>query len=377
MGNLGRAIGSKTKSQIGNAMKKKISSKLIAGATLVALSFTLTACDPPMPPDVAAQVLEQNYTCVEGTSSISYPDGLLPVVPDLSDALTTACVDPLPVMSQTISKTQADANIVITNYALPTTCQPLLSVPYAIEAADIAFQITDASNLTLSPATANAILSGQITNWNDPKISADNQGMEFPDLAIKVRATADPMALDAIAGWFKNLKQDLGSIKVVAGDKNQKFKPMAEGEIAILPHSEVVAQSLYSAGILIGTNKQTGEELVAIPDAQGIASAGTQLKPIKKANNLNVKLDPRIQPVAQAGLDEVSTPYQAIYPLQLTICGDESMVNRANALFLLRLDSQGVLGSSNYNQIPEQIRYAALAIVRKGLPTPSAMPKAQ
>lgn len=358
-------------------MKKKISSKLIAGATLVALSFTLTACDPPMPPDVAAQVLEQNYTCVEGTSSISYPDGLLPVVAELSDALTSACVDPLPAMSQTISKSQADANIVITNYALPTPCQPLLSVPYAIEAADIAFQITDASNLTLSPATANAILSGQITNWNDPKISADNQGMAFPDLAIKVRATADPMALEAIAAWFKNLKQDLGSIKVAAGDKNQKFKPLAEGEIAILPHSEVVAQSLYSAGILIGTNKETGEELVAVPDAQGIASAGTQLKPIKKANNLNVKLDPNIEPVAQAGLDEVSTPYQAIYPLQLTICGDESKVNRANALFLLRLDSQGVLGSSNYNQIPEQIRYAALAIVRKGLPTPSAMPKAQ
>jgi hypothetical protein len=357
-------------------MKQKISSKLIAGATLVALSLALTACDPPMPPDVAAQVLEQNFTCVEGTSQISYPIGLLPIVPDLNDSLAAACVDPLPIMSQTITKDQTKANIVISSYAVTATCKPLLSVPYAMEAADLAFQVADTSTLSLSPATVAAIFSGSITNWNDPKISADNQGTELPDLAIKVRGTADALALDSFIGWFKTLKQDLGSIKVKAV-ADAKFTPLTEGEVAILPHSEVVAESLYSSGILLGTNKETSEQIIAIPDAQGIASAGTQLKPVKNGNNLNIKLDPTIKPVAQAGLDEVSTPYQAIYPVQLTICGEESKVNRANALFLLRLDSQGVLGSSNYNQIPEQIRYAALAIVRKGLPTPSALPKDQ
>ena len=353
-------------------MSKGKLSKIASIISMSVLSLSLTACDPPMPPDVAAQVLEQNYTCVEGESAVSFPQGLLAVAPDLTDSLSAACTDP--VMSMSLAKSQADADIVISSYQIDANCKPLLAVPYALEAADIAFQLADSSNLNLSPATVMDIFSGKITNWSDPKISADNQGTEFPDLAIKVRKTADSLALSSLQAWFKTLKQDTASMGVKPISKEEVAEPLAEGEIAILPHSEVVAQSLYAAGILMGSNKETGEEIIAIPDAQGIASAGTQLKPIKKSNSLTFKLDASMEPLAQAGLDEIATPYQAIYPVQLTVCGDESLTNRANALFLLRLDSQGILGSSNYNQIAEQIRYEALAIVRKGLPTPSALP---
>jgi hypothetical protein len=55
-------------------------------------------------------------------------------------------------------------------------------------------------------------------------------------------------------------------------------------------------------------------------------------------------------------------------------CGDDTLVKRAVSLFLLRLDSQGALAASNYNQLPEQIRFEALDIARRGLPTPAPIP---
>ncbi len=41
------------------------------------------------------------------------------------------------------------------------------------------------NDLRLSPDTVSKIFTGQITNWNDPQISGDNRGRQFPSLAIK------------------------------------------------------------------------------------------------------------------------------------------------------------------------------------------------
>lgn len=44
---------------------------------------------------------------------------------------------------------------------------------------------TRVENLRLSPETLAKIFTGQIRNWNDPAIAADNRGRTFPSLAIK------------------------------------------------------------------------------------------------------------------------------------------------------------------------------------------------
>ena len=41
------------------------------------------------------------------------------------------------------------------------------------------------TNLRLSPTTVAKIFTGVITNWNDPAITADNGGRQFPSLPIK------------------------------------------------------------------------------------------------------------------------------------------------------------------------------------------------
>jgi hypothetical protein len=112
--------------------------------------------------------------------------------------------------------------------------------------------------------------------------------------------------------------------------------------------------------------------VLALADTNGIGSAATQWVATQSANKVTVKLDFNQKPLVQSGFDSAETPYQAIYPVNLTICGKNSLVNRANANFLLRLDSQGSLGASSYNPLSESVRDIALVVVRKGLPFPTA-----
>lgn len=66
-------------------------------------------------------------------------------------------------------------------------------------------------NLKLSRKTLPAIFSGQITNWNDPQIKADNPGVNLPNQPIKAVVRADSSGtsfiftnhLSSISPYFK------------------------------------------------------------------------------------------------------------------------------------------------------------------------------
>lgn len=345
--------------------------KLIAISIAIAATFNLTACDPPMPPEVAAQILEQSYTCEQGSVVAKFPIDMADPVVGWVDSLLSSCVDPLPTMELQIAEAN-DFDLLVNAYQ-SEKCEPAFSVPFAVEAADFVFQLSDSSYINLSPKSMAAILNGQISNWSDPQIAKENDGTIFPDLEITVRKQADQLALNALLGWLENLGQEVDPARFSAAAKLE-YVPLAEGEVAILPHSQVMANGLYAASLITGKNKETGEILLAVADTVGISSGASQLTAIKNGDVLTVELDPKIPPRAQEGLDEAAPPYQAIYPVNLYGCGDDTLVKRAVSLFLLRLDSQGALAASNYNQLPEQIRFEALDIARRGLPIPAPIP---
>lgn len=345
--------------------------KLIATSIAIVAAFNLTACDPPMPPEVAAQILEQSYTCEQGSALAKFPADMSDPALGWVDSLLSSCVDPLPDMEMQIAEAN-EFDLVVNAYP-SEQCKPAFSMPFAIEAADFVFQLADSSSINLSAKTMAAILNGEISNWADPMIAEENDGTIFPDLAITVRKSADQLALNSLLGWMANLGQEIDPARFTA-KAELEYQPLAEGEVAILPHSQVMANGLYAASLITGNDKETGEILLAMADTVGISSGASQLTAIKNGDELTVKLDQKISPRAQEGLDVAAPPYQAIYPINLYACGDDSLVKRAVSLFLLRLDSQGALAASNYNQLPEQIRFEALDIARKGLPTPAPMP---
>jgi phosphate transport system substrate-binding protein len=87
----------------------------------------------------------------------------------------------------------------------------VILVPTAGGAVSVVYNLPGVSNLKLSRATLPAIFSGQISNWNDPKIKADNPGVNLPNQPIKFVVRADGSGttfiftnhLSSINGYFK------------------------------------------------------------------------------------------------------------------------------------------------------------------------------
>lgn len=346
-------------------MKRTISA--LALATMLALG--LTACDPPMPPDVAAQIAEQTFTCIPGDSKVAFPSLMADISQGFADSLSADCVDPLPSMSMTIVPAGTPADIEISAY--PATCTPLATVPFATEAADLSVYFADGYLVNLTAQTAAKILNGEITNWSDAPIAKDNPDTQLPDEPIVVRQNADKNAFNALSAWFDHLGAKISaSITLTTGD--QEFQPLTEGEIAILPHSVGLFNAVTPVNFIVGHDDNG--QILATPDNMGIGSAATQWVPKQNGDNVTVTIDYNQAPLVMSGFDVASTPYGAIYPVNLTVCGAENLTNRANALFLLRLDSQGSLGASSFNQLSEYVRDVALVAVRKGLPVPTPTP---
>ncbi len=87
----------------------------------------------------------------------------------------------------------------------------VLLVPTAGGAVAVTYNLPGISNLKLSRKVLPAIFSGQITEWNDPKIAADNPGVALPDAPIRTVVRADGSGttfifvnhLSAINPYFK------------------------------------------------------------------------------------------------------------------------------------------------------------------------------
>jgi phosphate transport system substrate-binding protein len=87
----------------------------------------------------------------------------------------------------------------------------VILVPTAGGAVSVVYNVPGVTNLRLSRSTLPAIFSGQITNWSDAKIKADNPGVNLPNLPIKAVVRADGSGttfiftnhLSAINSYFK------------------------------------------------------------------------------------------------------------------------------------------------------------------------------
>ncbi|WP_138501606.1 phosphate ABC transporter substrate-binding protein PstS [Nostoc sp. PA-18-2419] len=87
----------------------------------------------------------------------------------------------------------------------------VILVPTAGGAVSVVYNLPGVNNLKLSRNTLPGIFSGQITNWNDAKIKADNPGVNLPNQPIKFVVRADGSGttfiftnhLSATSSYFK------------------------------------------------------------------------------------------------------------------------------------------------------------------------------
>lgn len=345
------------------------------GSALIASSATLalTACDPPMPPEVQAALDEVSYTCVSGESSVRSPEYMNDIVVGWADSLSYSCVDPEPTMTFTVTTdaaTSVDAEI----SAYPAVCAPKQTVPVAVDAGVFVFNLPDVGNVNISPEHMSGILTGDITNWSE--LASDNPQTTLPSLPISVFPEADEIALQSVIDFLKlsNVEptKDL-LVQGVASPSGDQYTLLEPGQIALVPYSYAVYFGLYSASVFLNIDEETGEPVVAVPDLEGIQSAASQFAISKTSSSLSVKLDKNIAPSAASGF-EPAVPYQAVYPVNFYTCNDTTLVPRAVGRFMLRLDQQGSLGGYNYAPLAENVRIESAYVIRQGLPTPTPTP---
>jgi len=87
----------------------------------------------------------------------------------------------------------------------------IIMVPTAGGAVSVVYNLPGVNNLRLSRTTLPQIFTGEITNWNDEKIKADNPGVNLPSQPIKFVVRADSSGttfiftnhLSSISPYFK------------------------------------------------------------------------------------------------------------------------------------------------------------------------------
>lgn len=329
---------------------------------------TLTACDPPIPDSVLVEIAERSYTCETGEVSISTDPILFDVATLWADSVTTACEGVMTFTPETENNT---ADIQVTR-GLDGICEAFDVTPVAVDGAAIVFLNSEAFLLNLDAATVQGIFSGQITSWADPAITASNPDLGLSDLPIVVSPTSPAAAIQAMEAWTGRISGSevpFSLLEVGEGSQADSIYELPEGGIALIALSE----ALY-AGVTVA-NVIDAEGNAVEPSLESLTFAGSQLVPTKTDVAVTVELDPDKQAIALAGQEFAGAPYQAVFPVYMYLCGEDTLLKRAAARFLLRQDSQGLIGSSTLTYISEDVRIAAAAHVSIGLPTPTAVPE--
>lgn len=343
----------------------------IAAPIALAISVALTGCTPPMPPEVLAALAENTYTCESGEVSISLPQPVADLGAMWQDSLSTACTD----MTLSVTEEGASADLELSasgNFS--EACRPFATVPFALDAGVMAINLPELGELFVTPQVAEKILSGEITTWNAPELATLNPDYELPALGIEVLPTAQKNALDAFTAWMTRLGgRDFNHSLVTEGAalSIDEASALPEGGVAVLPYSQSTQAMYLNATILTKGDKF---EFAVTGELEEITSAGTQFTAKSENGSVTATLKPDAKPIAPDGLDVAPLPYQATFVTYLALCGEDTLVKRAMARFLLRQDSQGMLGASNMLNVSEPVRVIALDAVSKGLTLPSIDP---
>jgi ABC-type phosphate transport system substrate-binding protein len=299
--------------------KKAISATVVA----LAISMGLTACDPPMPPDVLAALAEQTVTCESGAVNVAFPESVADLTGGWSGALADSCAD---MSLNAIAADDETPDVIISATGeVSSACKPFEQVPFAQDGSVLAFLNSELASLDITPEIVSGILSGKITDWSDPAITAANGGTAASSLPINLLPTAQANALAATKSWLKSQGQDDTASKVspVTFDDGSAVMAMAEGDIALTTYS--VALYNYSA-------------------------------------------------VATVTADGEALQYLGGFTVDAFLCGEDTLVKRAVVKYLLRQDSQGALLSGVLLPLSDETRLASVTKVSKGLPVPSDLP---
>lgn len=321
--------------------------KLVATGLAILVTIGLTACDPPMPPELIASQAEKTVTCIDGDLTVATPAAISDVVDGWASSLNGACAGST--LTKLDGADETAQSIISMDGQISAACKPFADFPIAIDGGVVAYVLSDAPTLNLTPQNIQDIFSGKVTMWSDPSLASANPDAVLPDLAIHIVGGPQQIAVDALTIWFKKLGVDFKPTlaKISAKDEGAALATMAEGDIAITSFSNALYAFSTVAAVTLGADSATDS---AIADISGIQRGADTSG-------------------AKPGQGEAPA-YGATYPINMYLCGTDNQLARAIGRYLIRQDSQGSLGAAVVAPLPESVRMKAIAVVAKGLPKP-------
>lgn len=330
-----------------------------------------------MPPEFKADLAERYVTCVPGEVAVSTIPELAEVTQAWVDGLSENCADLAVTVLDPAVDVDTPVDVFLTASGQTPACTAVASSPVGIDAVAVTVSVEGLDGVVFSPALLHRALSGGMTSWADPELQDLNPDIELTDSPVLLRAAARSQDILALDEWMNRLDPSGWPATPAGLVPNDVFDTEAvlaelevEGTLAVVPASFVANNSTATAGI------QTEADTEAVfLNAETVISAGTQLVAAVSGSNVIATLDPALAPAPPAGSDIASLPWQALNQFTITVCsGANEMAARAFARYALRLDSQGVMITSGFTELPEQIRVASVDAISKGLPEPTIPP---
>lgn len=353
--------------------KQKMKIRFLATLTVVTSAFFVSACTPPMPPELQAQLADQYVSCEAGTFNISAPTDLTTLNSWLSE-YNAICGADGSIVDQTADATVSVTSFITSDISFIPPCQVIRSVPIALDGAVPVISFADLGSVILKPSVLFKIFDGAITVWDDPLIVESNPDSTMPSSPIIVDAKVNPEVLKSFAVWMNQLelnswptKPKLLSEDSTARATSTLVTAPVDGTIGLYPYSFAANNALAMVSI------QAAE--IVDPNLDSLASGATQLK-YEVPGELGAPIyDPTIPAVALQGDDKATTPWGAIFPTMMHICGvDGSTPARAFARFISRLYAQGSLVDLNLTGLGETIRSQSITVLAVGIASPQPIP---
>ncbi|MBR5183830.1 MAG: phosphate ABC transporter substrate-binding protein PstS [Bacteroidales bacterium] len=237
----------------------------------------------------------------------------------------------------------------------------VIHIPTCMGAVVLAYNLPGVNDLTLSGEVVAEIFAGQITKWNDPKITALNAGVSLPDETI-----------------IPTFRSDGSGTTFVFTDYLTKVSPMwaaqyGAGKSVSFPVGQAAKGNPGVAGVVAQTKNSIGYVGSEYAFAQKIAYA-------KMVNQRGEVVEPSAQSISAAASGEIpadtrcsitNSDAAGAYPIAtftwMIIYKEQNYSNRSVEQATATLDMLQYILSDEAQKITSEVHYAPLPAKAKEL----------
>lgn len=343
--------------------------------------IVLSACTPPLPPDVKAALAESQVTCETGVQSANVPPGFTGVMDAVGLALSSVCPE------QSIVETPAEPASLAVTAQLPTDAQvaevqamcpssAVVVAPAFSYGIAMAVNLIGLEGLVLTPPAMAGLLDGSVTAWDDPRIVDANDGFDLSGLPPVTLVSTDTgsASMSAMTSWLSSVGAwQSPSATTDAGEHVADEQALldallsVDGAVAVLPAFLAVTNGISVASTVV-------DGTVLAPDDGSVLKIGAGASAVVQESADALVIGPGLGGVPSPETFDAAAAklvladgqplvgWPVMETAHLVVCDEPLPI--ASAQYVVRLAGQGSLETFGVTPLPEPIRVRAFTPLR-------------